>query len=62
MIRLIRRADVTAIHSLISIAVAAVLTLVISTIVLFLTAKAPVAALMQLLTYPYQGGTVIVQW
>ena len=29
MIRLIRRADVTAIHSLISIAVAAVLTLVI---------------------------------
>ncbi|MDP5330682.1 MAG: ABC transporter permease [Litorivicinaceae bacterium] len=62
MIRLIRRADVTAIHSLISIAVAAVLTLVISTIVLFLTAKAPVDALMQLLTYPYQGGTVIVQW
>lgn len=62
MIQITRRADVTAVHSLLSVAIAAVLTIVISTGVLFLTAKAPVDALSQLLTYPYQGGTIMVQW
>lgn len=62
MIQITRRADVTAVHSILSVAIAALLTVAISTAVLFLTAKAPADALYQLLTYPYQGGTIMVQW
>jgi len=48
--------------SAVSVAIAVALTLVISLLVLAVTAKQPVTALWEMMTYPYQGGTVAVQW
>lgn len=45
-----------------SVGIAIVLTLVISLAVLGMTAKQPLLALWEMMTYPYQGGTVAVQW
>ena len=60
--KLIRRTHITGWHTILSICIAVTLTTVFSLIILWLTAKQPVEALWQMATYPYQGGTVAVQW
>ena len=62
MIKFVPKPTTTWRDSAVSVGTAVVLTLVISLIVLALTAKQPIEALWQMITYPYQGGTVVVQW
>ena len=60
--KLIRRRHPSGWHTVMSVFLAMIATTFLSLIVLWLTAEQPLEALWQMLTYPYQGGTVSVQW